>query len=471
MIRSLEWLALLGVLGLLGLPAAGRVAAQAPDGPVTIEHGDLHVQVLQVQRVARLVGDILRSPNDNYLVLRLFCRAAPGKELRVHPRATFAVLSGGADAAAPVKYPVTLIGYFQPPHTRPVKNQEAITVDEKGAGFSIAAEVPKAETLFRLALQRPVAEVVVGRPRSLNEPLPLKPLGESSWQGRVTRGGVQENVFRTIPGSRQVDTLKPRRNIFFDLGLEFANTGKEPRALTVADLVIFDETEKRQMGPIGVLGGTGRTATAIAPAATLPPQGKGEPLRAVWDVTRTENYTLQLYGMAAQAPLPTGAALSELTVDTAEGHLMAGEEHRLLGRLEKALDEYRIVLQKFADSDAAIEAEARMADVEVGIILGQKFLPLPPGAEGVRGNVGNQAELAIENGTEYNLVVFYSGPSSKKVELKAHEVKTIQLTRGKYKVAARGDAPNVLPFAGERSFQAGYIYQIRWIIVSRGGGG
>src|SRR5437763_783779 len=89
-------------------PAPARKTAVKPTPPppasnVHLQVGDLKVDVRSVQRSPRLIGDLLRSRDDDYLIMRLHVEAAPGKTLDVPVRATFAVLS---TSTPPVKYPV-----------------------------------------------------------------------------------------------------------------------------------------------------------------------------------------------------------------------------------------------------------------------------------------------------------------------------------------------------------------------------
>ena len=115
----------------------------------------------------RLIGDSARSRDDDYLVIRLHVETPPGKTADVPIRAAFALLSPGTP---PVKYPVFSMGYFQPISARPASGTEAVRISGGGANFSIAAEVPKSEKQFRLVVQKPVAEVTIGRRRRFLRP-------------------------------------------------------------------------------------------------------------------------------------------------------------------------------------------------------------------------------------------------------------------------------------------------------------
>jgi hypothetical protein len=456
----------LAVAGLLG--SAGLAALPRPAGVQTLKSGDLNVEVVSVQRAGRLIGDFIRSRDHNYLILKLQVRAAGGKTVPVHPRATFAVLSGTDPV---VKYPVTLIGYFEPSSTRLLGSQEAIQVTGAGVTFSVAAEVPRAENRFQLAVQKPVAEAALGQPGSLGPPVPVKALEGGAWEGSVSRSGTQQNVYRIIPGSSGLDTLKPRHGTFMDLGIELKNAGNQPRAVTGADLLLVDATAGAQMAPLGTLPLAGRAMTAapLKEARVTPPQATSEPLRPVWDVNRTENYTLRIYGAAETAALPAGQPVADVTVDTAEGHLLAGQEHQAVGRLQQALEEYQTVLKKFPGSDAEIEARGRIADVQVALIMGQPFTQLPQAQQAGRIADANVAKLEVKNDSIYTLTVYYSGPTSQILELKPGETQSVVISKGNYKVAARGSDPKVRPFAGEEMIAGGFLYQVVFFVVKGNG--
>jgi hypothetical protein len=451
------------VLAVALLLAAGAAGGQGERGTgPRLGDEDLRVEVLEVQRVARMVGQPTRDRDHDHLVLKLRAQAAPGKSRRVHPRATFAVLPAGDGPG--MKYPVTLIGYLSPDAARPAGHQEAILVGGSGVTFSIAAEVPKSVTGFRLALQKPVAEAALGNPRSSSAAVPVRALEGGGWEGRVSRSSTQQEVFRTIPGSTRTDIMKPKRDTFLELGVQLRNAGGQPRAVTGADLVL-EEAAGPQMAPVATMPASGRTAARILEGQTVAPGAAAESLRPIWDVTRAVEHTLRVYGVAEEAALPAAKPLDELAVDTGEGHYIAGEEQRLAGRLEKALEEYETVVRRFPDSDAAKDARARMADVEVARILGQKYMPLPPVNEIGRGGAATVALMQIRNGAELALTVYFSGPSSTTIELKPGETKEFQLARGAYKVATRRPNPGIIPYAGNWNLSGGMIYQGEFVIV------
>jgi hypothetical protein len=492
--RPQRWLLYLVVAGAMAAGGMVRAAAQRPDSsggappaPGTIERGDLRVELQSAQRAARLIGAPLRSRENNHLVLKVRLRSPSGKKLWVHPRAALAVLSEPAAAGAPpVKYPVTLVGYFEPANARPgapspqaeaapegdpglKKHPETIGVDQNGVTFSIAAEVPRSQSRFRLALQEPVAEAVLGPPRSLTEPVPVRALPGGGWEGQISRAATQQEIFRAVPGSSRSETLRPKRTTFLDLAVELRNAARQPQALTATDLVIAGADPAMLVTPVAELPATGRSASAIGPETAVAPQSPAEPLRPVWDIIRAGDYRLRVYGVAADTPVPAARLVSEMTVDTGEGHYQTAEEHRLAGRLEPATKEYQIVINDFPESDAAIDAKGRIADMEVAKILKDPFLPVPPPQQAGRGTaadaLSNVVRLELTNGTAMPLTVYLSGATSRTVDVPPGETTKASVVKGDYKVGAKLPDPKVRPFAGSWNLPGGYVYQVTFIVV------
>jgi hypothetical protein len=104
---------------------------------------------------------------------------------------------------------------------------------------------------------------------------------------------------------------------------------------------------------------------------------------------------------------------------------------------------------------AGQNAEATEIDQQVAQILAGQHGTLPP-AQPVRLDpTAQSAEIAIKNDTDYILTVLYSGPSSRSVVVSPHGTRSVTLDVGRYAVAARVNAADVLPFAGNDSLQGG----------------
>lgn len=109
---------------------------------------------------------------------------------------------------------------------------------------------------------------------------------------------------------------------------------------------------------------------------------------------------------------------------------------------------------------------AAAIDQQVAAILANPHGELPP-AQVVRSDPNAQiAEMQIKNDTAYVLTVLYSGPTSQSVVIAARGSQRIALAIGNYRVAAKVDAPDVLPFAGHNSLQGGAYQNTFYIEIS-----
>jgi hypothetical protein len=76
---------------------------------------------------------------------------------------------------------------------------------------------------------------------------------------------------------------------------------------------------------------------------------------------------------------------------------------------------------------------------------------MPPGRQSKMA-LGGQSGMRVENGTEYTLSVFFSGPATQKVDLLPGASQVVRLPPGKYEVAARVSDPSVIPYYGEQDY-------------------
>src|SRR5205823_4372430 len=261
-----------------------------------------------------------------------------------------------------------------------------------------------------------VAEVAIGEPQSLPATARVNALGGNAWAGQVTRIESDMVLYRVNPGSTGLEVIRPHHHVFVSMLFDLRNAAAEPQAVTAADIVAID-ADQRQSAPLGIMGERGKTAAPITDSKAVASQAPAEPLHPVWDLVRTEAYTLRIYGPAAEVVLPVGLQAGEIAVDTAYGHLIAGREQHLAGQLQKAIDQYQTVIREFPGSDEEDEARARLADAEVAQVLKQQYMPLPPLQTQGRGVAGQQAVLEVEDAAGQALTLYLSGPGSQVVEI------------------------------------------------------
>ena len=133
----------------------------------------------------------------------------------------------------------------------------------------------------------------------------------------------------------------------------------------------------------------------------------------------------------------------------------------------KTIAGYKNYLKIYPNGTYSDEAEKKIIDKEVDIILAGSHGNLPaPQKTSFENSYMSTTEINIENNTKYNLTVFYSGPTSKRILLTPNASNTIVLDPGKYKVAAKVNASNIRPFAGRHDLNSGKYSETFYIVTS-----
>lgn len=128
-----------------------------------------------------------------------------------------------------------------------------------------------------------------------------------------------------------------------------------------------------------------------------------------------------------------------------------------------ALQKY---LKLYPKGKHAKQAEKKLIDLEVASVFAGEHGVLPAMDKGIYTGA-SYSEIEIENQTQYDLTVSYSGPDSKRMIIAPHATKSIRIGNGNYRVAA-SVGHGVIPFAGTetlngRHFSSSfYIETRRW---------
>ncbi len=111
--------------------------------------------------------------------------------------------------------------------------------------------------------------------------------------------------------------------------------------------------------------------------------------------------------------------------------------------------------------------ERRIIDLEVAQIASSEHGELPR-AEALSSG-GTTADVEIENRTDYELTVRYSGPDSKKTVIPSGATRTVSLPLGECNVAAFVSASNMRDYYGSDSMHGGRYSSTFYIQSSFGG--
>jgi hypothetical protein len=132
----------------------------------------------------------------------------------------------------------------------------------------------------------------------------------------------------------------------------------------------------------------------------------------------------------------------------------------------KSIEAYSDFIKKHPCSPFAEQAKKRIVDIEVSDIMSGDHGTLPSPSKISSGDGRTYSVTNIHNDTKYNLTIRYSGPDSFSVTFKPEEKGSLEMLRGKYKIAASVDATNVKNYAGEETSDGGN-YEVVYYIVSQ----
>lgn len=133
----------------------------------------------------------------------------------------------------------------------------------------------------------------------------------------------------------------------------------------------------------------------------------------------------------------------------------------------EAIPKYKKIIQKYPHSSKRQEAEKRVIDCEVALIVQGDHGTLPSPTRVSGGGGRGYTATNIHNDTEYHLTVRYSGPESFKVLFDPQEKGSIEYLPGHYQVAASVDAAHVRNYAGVEDAGDGN-YEAEYYIVTFG---
>lgn len=114
----------------------------------------------------------------------------------------------------------------------------------------------------------------------------------------------------------------------------------------------------------------------------------------------------------------------------------------------------------------AKEAERRYVDLDVAAVFAGEHGILPQMDKGYSTGT-SYSIIEIENRTQYELTVSYSGPDSKRIVLQPSATKTVRINNGHYMVAAKC-GHGVIPYAGQETLDGSYFSSSFYISTSRG---
>jgi hypothetical protein len=104
-----------------------------------------------------------------------------------------------------------------------------------------------------------------------------------------------------------------------------------------------------------------------------------------------------------------------------------------------------------------VPGDSHLVDDAIGRIQGGQYSPMPQ-AQVSGGSGSGSPRLTIENGTQYDIQVYLSGPETRSVPVPAGGTSVLDLPAGSFKLAAEIPNSSIMPFYGEQNFNNGNAY-------------
>lgn len=129
------------------------------------------------------------------------------------------------------------------------------------------------------------------------------------------------------------------------------------------------------------------------------------------------------------------------------------------------LEAYGKYLGLYPKGKHAKQAEKRYVDLDVAAVFAGEHGTLPQMDKGYSTGT-SYSVIEIENQTQYELTVSYSGPDTKRIVLQPNSTKTVRINNGHYMVAAKC-GHGVIPYAGRETLDGSYFSSSFYISTSR----
>ena len=125
-------------------------------------------------------------------------------------------------------------------------------------------------------------------------------------------------------------------------------------------------------------------------------------------------------------------------------------EIALLTTSSYTLEEF---ISKYPNHKSIKSFRKKIIELEVDEIFGDKNTGQLPSYDRNSSSYSSYSEIEIENGTQCNLVVRYSGTDTKMIEIPAGATRSISMSSGTYRIAASACGSN---YAGTENLQGNY---------------
>lgn len=91
------------------------------------------------------------------------------------------------------------------------------------------------------------------------------------------------------------------------------------------------------------------------------------------------------------------------------------------------------------------------------------YTPMPPPMSTYATGPAGQG-MTIENGTDYRLHIYFSGPVSRTVIVPDGESEGVDLVVGRYQVAAEVPGSSIMPFYGDQMYEPSTHYWLKFYV-------
>ena len=126
---------------------------------------------------------------------------------------------------------------------------------------------------------------------------------------------------------------------------------------------------------------------------------------------------------------------------------------------------YKKYIELYPNGKHGRQAEKKLIDIEVASVFAGEHGTLPQMDRGYSTGT-SYSVIEIENRTQYELTVNYSGPDSKRMVIPSYGTKSMRIGNGSYRVAANV-GHGVIPFAGTEYLDGSHYSSSFYISTTR----
>ena len=189
---------------------------------------------------------------------------------------------------------------------------------------------------------------------------------------------------------------------------------------------------------------------------------------SAWDLTISGGkYRVLTQFLVSKAQQDGGISASRLSPVYGTQDLVVGKQYKY--RLEKPdilTDGFNSQITTSAGTSLASATPSPSSTVkeEIEKIRSSNHSQVPTAQSKTLVGAGSRTTMTVRNSTRFSLSVYFDGPVSSALNIPPNQSQSVDLAAGKFRVAGRVDASDVLPFYGEEIYGSSMQYSVTFYI-------